>query len=92
MVLDVAHLDNDPANNDPDNLAWLCKNHHRMVDDGLYPIAIVKALRAEWNRHRGVGDPKRWMKDAGAKAATARRRSAGAKKAWKSRRDTLGAS
>lgn len=24
----IAHLDDDPSNNDPDNLAWLCLNHH----------------------------------------------------------------
>ena len=29
-ALDVAHLDNDPTNNDPDNLAFLCKTHHWM--------------------------------------------------------------
>ena len=26
--LQLAHLDHDPGNNDPDNLAWLCLNHH----------------------------------------------------------------
>jgi hypothetical protein len=86
MILDVAHLNNDPSNNDPDNLAWLCKNHHRMVDDGLYPIEIVTKLRAEWNRHQGVGNPTRWMKDAGAQAARTRKRRSAAKKAVAERR------
>ena len=80
-LLDAAHLDNNPENNDPDNLAWLCKNHHRMVDDGLYPIEIVKRLRSEWSRHRGVGTPKLWMNDAGEKAARTRKRRAAARKA-----------
>ena len=28
----VAHIDRDPSNNDPDNLAWLCLAHHDQYD------------------------------------------------------------
>jgi HNH endonuclease len=32
--LDVAHLDGDPANNDPANLRRLCRSHHALTDRG----------------------------------------------------------
>jgi hypothetical protein len=28
--IDIAHLDQNSANNDPDNLAWLCRTHHAL--------------------------------------------------------------
>ncbi len=85
-VLDVAHLDNDPTNDDPDNLAFLCKTHHWMYDVGLYPIRAVKLLRSHWQKTHGEPDHSIRMKDAGEKAAATRRRSAAAKRAWKTRR------
>ena len=30
-AIELAHLDNDPANNRATNLAWLCATHHRDV-------------------------------------------------------------
>src|SRR3954447_178085 len=41
-ALTVAHLDQKPGNNDPDNLAYLCGTHHWMYDAGLYPIDAIK--------------------------------------------------
>ena len=46
----IAHLDRDPSNSDPDNLAWLCFEHHNEYDSrqsqgkGL-TILEVKAYR-----------------------------------------------
>lgn len=84
--LTVAHLDHHPGNNDPDNLAYLCGTHHWMYDAGLYPIEAIKLLRAHWQKTAGEPDHKPRMKDAGAKAARARKRSAAARKAWQTRR------
>src|SRR5579859_5669557 len=64
-ALDIAHLDQQSSNNDPDNLAWLCKTHHWMYDAGIYPVEIVKALRANWQLTRGIENHKARMKDAG---------------------------
>jgi hypothetical protein len=47
-AIELAHLDHNRANNEPDNLVYLCRNHHWDVDGGLYPIAIVKTLRDHW--------------------------------------------
>ncbi len=44
--LQIAHLDHDAGNNDPDNLAYLCPTHHWMYDTGFYPIEAVRLLRA----------------------------------------------
>jgi hypothetical protein len=84
--LTVAHLDHHSGNNDPDNLAYLCGTHHWMYDAGLYPLAAVKLLRAHWQMTEGKPDHRPRMKDAGAKAARARKRSAAARKAWQTRR------
>lgn len=88
-VLDVAHLDQDPANDAPDNLAFLCKTHHWMVDCGLYPIDAVKLLRDNWQRWNDAGKPidhSLRMKDAGEKAGKTRRRRAAARKAVATRK------
>ncbi len=85
-VLDVAHLNQDPTDDNPENLTFLCKSHHRMFDMGLYPVEAVKLLRAHWQVTRGEPNQGIYMKDAGKKAARTRRRSVGAKKAWKTRR------
>jgi hypothetical protein len=82
----VAHLDHNAANNDPDNLAWLCQTHHWMYDCGFYPLEAVRLLQAHWQVTKAVPDHKPRMKDAGAKAARARRATAAARKAWASRR------
>lgn len=92
-ALAVAHLDQHAGNNDPDNLAYLCGTHHWMYDAGLYPIEAIKLLRAHWVLWHQMGskpDHKPRMKDAGAKAARARKQSAAARKAWETRRGTPG--
>ena len=85
-TLDLAHLDQNAANNDPDNLAWLCKTHHWMCDAGLYPIDAIKMLRAHWQVTRGKPDHSGRMKDAGVKAAQTRKWRAAGKKAAETRR------
>jgi hypothetical protein len=80
-VLDLEHLDQNHSNNDPDNLAWLCKSHHWMHGAGLYPTEGVKLLRDHWQVTKGVPDHAARMKDAGPKAALTRRRRAAARKA-----------
>jgi hypothetical protein len=79
--LTVAHLDHHAGNNDPDNIAYLCGTHHWMYDAGLYPVEGIKLLRAHWQTTAGKPDHKPRMKDAGVKAARARKRSAAARKA-----------
>lgn len=32
--LEMHHIDGNPANNDEDNIIYLCANHHKMADDG----------------------------------------------------------
>jgi predicted restriction endonuclease len=73
-ALDVAHLDQRSGNNSAENLAWLCKTHHWMVDAGLYPIDVVKVLRAHWQNTKGIENHAARMKDAGRKAAETRKR------------------
>ena len=85
-ALDLAHLDHDAGNNDPINLAWLCKTHHWMYDAGLYPREAITMLRAHWQATRGKPDHSARMKDAGRKAAETRKRSRSARKAWETRR------
>lgn len=44
----IAHLDHKPSNNDPDNLAYLCLDHHNEYDSttsqtkGLQPEEVKK--------------------------------------------------
>jgi hypothetical protein len=66
-ILQVAHLNNDPSDNDPDNLAWFCATHHWMVDHGLYPVEAIKMLRAHWQITMGQPDHAAVMKHAGPK-------------------------
>jgi hypothetical protein len=77
--LTAAHLDQDPANNAPDNLAWLCQTHHWMFDAALYPIEAIKLLRAHWQVTEDVPDHSGRMKDAGPKAAKTRAQRAAAR-------------
>jgi len=70
--IDIAHLDQNSANNDPDNLAWLCRTHHAMYDSDLYPEEAVKMLRDRWQITKGTPDHRARMKDAGQKAARLR--------------------
>ena len=48
----IAHLDHNPANNDPDNLAWMCLDHHDEYDSKTsqtksLQTSEVKAYRGE---------------------------------------------
>lgn len=89
--LTIAHLDHNPGNNAPDNLARLCQTHHWMYDSGLYPVEAIRLLQAHWQIVRGVPDHSGRMKDAGAKAATTRKRRAAARKAVRARRTAAAA-
>ena len=57
-----------------------------MYDAGLYPLEAIRLLQAHWRTIRGEPDHKARMKDAGAKAALSRKRSAAARKAAETRR------
>ncbi len=89
-ALDVAHLDHDPANNNPDNLAYLCRTHHWMVDAGLYPTEAIVILREHWQKNRDTPNHMARMKDAGPKAALTRKRKEAARKAVATRRSKAG--
>ncbi|MGM4921385.1 HNH endonuclease [Tardiphaga sp. 804_B3_N1_9] len=44
-------------NNHPENLLWLCKNHHKAYDNGLYgpideDVAFVEGFKRSLHRHR----------------------------------------
>lgn len=79
--LTVAHLDHNAGNNAPENLARLCPTHHGMFDAGLYPVEAIRLLQAHWQHTKGIPDHSGRMKDAGAKAALTRKRSASAHRA-----------
>lgn len=89
-VLDACHIDQNPANDDPDNLVWLCKTHHRMMDCGLYPAAGIKLLRDHWNSNGTEPNHLLYIKDGALKAAATRRKSATARRAWATRRANQG--
>ena len=88
--LQIAHLDHNAGNNQPDNLARLCPTHHWMYDTGFYPVEAVRLLQAHWQVTKANPDHKPRMKDAGAKAALTRKRSAAAQKAVATRRTNAG--
>jgi hypothetical protein len=67
----IAHLDHNPANNHPDNLARLCHHHHWMFDIGLFSLDAIKLQRAHWEATKGK-PTNAFMKDAGRKAAATR--------------------
>lgn len=53
-LLEVAHIDHNNKNNDPDNLAFLCPTCHRMLDLGMIPQEVIKTMRghtkeADWS-------------------------------------------
>ena len=90
-VLEVAHLDGNRRNNEPNNLVILCPNCHKMLDLDLISTETIVEMR---DREKAVDWSKR-MKDAGRKAAATRKkrtqalkrkRSAAGKKAAETRR------
>lgn len=88
--LQLAHLDHNAGNNAADNLARLCPTHHWMYDAGLYPIEAIRILQAHWQETQAVPNHKARMKDAGVKAALAKKRKAAARKAVATRRAKAG--
>lgn len=44
------HIDGDTSNNEPDNVEWLCRSHHLMVDKRL----AARAVRWFRERHRSL--------------------------------------
>lgn len=59
----IAHVDRDPANNDPDNLVFLCLDHHAEYDStsrqtkGLTPAelrvyrtSLYASIQSEWSK------------------------------------------
>jgi len=81
-VLEVAHIDCNRNNNNPDNLVLLCPNCHKMHDLDLISTETIIQMR---DRSK-IPDWKKRMKDAGAKAALKRKRKAAANKAVETRR------
>jgi hypothetical protein len=63
-ALEVQHLDFNCDNNEPGNLAYLCRTHVAMYDAGLYTREIIEALRAMWQRTKGLSrDPRTTARD-----------------------------
>lgn len=71
-VLEIAHIDGNPNNNDLTNLVVLCPTCHRMHDIDLISTEIMIEIR---DRPK-VPNQKKRMKDAGAKAWDTRKRRA----------------
>jgi hypothetical protein len=84
------HLDHNSGNNNPDNLAWLCRHHHWMFDVGLFDMEALKLQRTYWQSIKGK-HTNAYMKDAGRKAAVTRARREAALKAVATRRARLAA-
>jgi hypothetical protein len=57
-----------------------------MYDAGLYPLDAIRLLQAHWQTTKGKPCHKARMKDAGAKAALARKRRDAARKAVETRK------
>lgn len=68
-VLEVAHLDCNPANCDAANLAILCPTCHRMHDIDLIPTDVVVRMRDEKRKPRWA----KLTKDAAVKAVETKR-------------------
>jgi hypothetical protein len=73
VALELAHVDHNSGNNDPDNLTWLCRHHHWMFDVGLFDMEALKLQRTYWQSIKGK-QTNAYMKDAGRKAAVTRAR------------------
>ncbi len=71
--VDLAHLDHDAANNEADNLAYLCRQHHWLFDIGLFSLKALKLQRAHWERLKGK-PTNIFMGDAGIRALETRRK------------------
>jgi len=56
------HLDHDADDNDPDNLAWLCRHHRWMVDIGLFSPPALKEQRTgePWRTTRRTSGANCW--------------------------------
>jgi len=45
LSLEIAHIDGDFTNNNPNNLACLCASHHRLLDLGKIPFNKLHEIR-----------------------------------------------
>jgi hypothetical protein len=81
-VLEVAHLNHDPSDDDIGNLAVLCPTCHRMYDLGMLPEETVRYRR----NHPPKPDWTVLQQDGPAKALATRKRRAAARKAAATRR------
>ena len=102
QFLEVAHLDQDRANNSPENLAFLCPTCHRLHDVGVVSSQDVKEARDRWltghyepdldalrNRFEAEapsGDWKKLQKGAQKRGGAKLRRKAAARRAVETRR------
>ena len=73
-VLQVAHLDQNRENNAIANLAIMCPTCHRMHDLNIITTQTVRQMRSRMQRVEFVVTWKLLVKDAGPKAAAARKR------------------
>lgn len=46
--LDAHHIDGNRTNGDPDNLVWLCPNHHRMCEENKFSKEQILEKRKEY--------------------------------------------
>ena len=96
-VLEVAHIDHNRGNDDIDNLVFLCRTHHRMLDLGMIPENIIVQLRdrdfeADWSvlikgkRSKVAKKTQTIEKEAEKMNLLIRKRRETALKAWNTRR------
>jgi len=75
---ELAYLDHEASNKDPETLAWLCNHHHWTYDVGLFSLAALKVQRALTEDMKGKRT-NAFMKDAEKKIAVTRAANAAAK-------------
>lgn len=75
---ELAYLDHEASNKDPETLAWLCNHHHWTYDVGLFSLAALKVQRALTEDMKGKRT-NAFMKDANKKIAVTRAANAAAK-------------
>ena len=89
IALEACHIDNERANDTIDNLVWLCQTHHVMLDCGMYPRDLIRALRNHWDdwfKNDRQPIPLSSIRDAAKRAGATRRKSSIARRAWTTRR------
>lgn len=53
VVLTIAHLDNDPTNNNPDNLRALCQKCHLTYDAKMHAAHAAETRRLQREKEEG---------------------------------------